>query len=159
MATPVLEVEALTVRYGRRVAVDGLSLAVAAGEIVGLLGPNGAGKSTALLAIAGALAPTAGRVRVAVVDAAREPLAARARVGLADQPPTMYEFFTVAEHLAFVAEARGAPGGADAGLIADLGLELPPAGGPGRRPRRGHVDPPARRDAERPRPARGATRP
>ena len=117
----LLEVEGLSVRYGRRTAVDGISLSVAAGDVVGLLGPNGAGKSTALLAIAGAVHPTAGRVRVAGIDTHDRPLEARARVGLADQPPTLYEFFTVEEHLAFVAEARGRPGSSGA-LLARLGL-------------------------------------
>jgi ABC-2 type transport system ATP-binding protein len=117
----LLEVQGLTVQYGRRTAVAGVSLSVGAGEVVGLLGPNGAGKSTALLAIAGALHPTAGTIRVGGVDARERPLEARARVGLADQPPTLYEFFTVGEHLTFVAEARGKP--ADpAELLAALGL-------------------------------------
>ncbi len=97
----LLEVEGLTVRYGRQTALEGLTLSVDAGEIVGLLGPNGAGKSTALLAIAGAILPAAGRI---AVDGGR------ARVGLADQPPSLYEFFSVEEHLAFVAEARGHAG-------------------------------------------------
>ncbi|HKA88344.1 MAG TPA: ABC transporter ATP-binding protein [Haliangiales bacterium] len=97
----LLEVEGLTVRYGRQTALEALTLSVDAGEIVGLLGPNGAGKSTALLAIAGAILPAAGRV---AVDGGR------ARVGLADQPPSLYDFFSVEEHLAFVAEARGHAG-------------------------------------------------
>jgi ABC-2 type transport system ATP-binding protein len=109
---PLLEVDRLTVRYGKRVAVNEISLGVERGEVVGMLGPNGAGKSTALLAIAGALSPAGGTVRVGGVDAREQPLAARARVGLCDQPPTMYEFFTVAEHLEFVAESRGHAGDA-----------------------------------------------
>jgi ABC-2 type transport system ATP-binding protein len=117
----LLEVEGLSVLYGRRKAVDGLSLAVDAGEVVGLLGPNGAGKSTALLAIAGALHPARGKVRVAGVDTRERPLEARAHVGLADQPPTLYEFFTVGEHLRFVAEARGQPGDPQE-ILAALGL-------------------------------------
>src|SRR5687768_4395636 len=104
---PAIEVRDLEVRYGKRVAVDGLSLTVEPGEIVGLLGPNGAGKSTALAALAGALAPSRGAIHLAGVDAAAEPLTARARTGFADQPPTLYEFFTVAEHLAFIGETRG----------------------------------------------------
>jgi ABC-2 type transport system ATP-binding protein len=129
-AAPLLEVQDLSVRYGKRVALSGLSLSIGAGEVVGLLGPNGAGKSTALLAIAGAVAPSSGKVRVAGIDAAESPLAARARVGLCDQPPTMYEFFTVAEHLEFVAEARGAARDAQtAALVSELGLE-PVAGRP-----------------------------
>lgn len=102
-----LDVEQLTVHYGKKVAVDKLSIAVDAGQIVGLLGPNGAGKSTALLAMAGGLMPSAGTIRIAGHDLAREPLLAKAKIGLADQPPSLYEFFTVAEHVAMVAEARG----------------------------------------------------
>jgi ABC-2 type transport system ATP-binding protein len=123
--TPLLEVEDLSVRYGKRVALSGLSLAIGPGEVVGLLGPNGAGKSTALLAIAGAVAPASGKVRVAGVDAHAQPLKARARVGLCDQPPTMYEFFTVEEHVEFVAEARGVARDArTAALLAELGLDV-----------------------------------
>jgi ABC-2 type transport system ATP-binding protein len=107
MSAALLRVESLSVRYGKREALRGLTLSVAPGEIVGMLGPNGAGKSTALLAIAGAVAPSAGSIVVGDVDARAQPLKARRRVGLCDQPPTMYEFFTVAEHVEFVAESRG----------------------------------------------------
>ena len=108
---PALGVTGLSVRYGKRVAVDDVSLEVAAGEVVGLLGPNGAGKSTTLLAAAGALAPDAGGVVIGDIDMGVDPLAARARVGLADQPPTLYEFLTVREHLELVAEARAGEAG------------------------------------------------
>jgi len=121
-----LEIRDLVVRYDKRVAVDGLSLSVAAGEIVGLLGPNGAGKSTALAAVAGAVAPASGTISVGGADLAREPLAARSRVGFADQPPALYDFFTVAEHVAFIAECRTGgegDGSADArALLAEVGL-------------------------------------
>lgn len=118
-----LSVRDLTVRYGRRVAVDSLSLDVEAGEIVGLLGPNGAGKSTLLLAIAGALQPASGKIIVDGIDSAAEAMATRARVGLADQPPTLYEFFTVAEHVGFVAEARAhADNPRTTDLLQELGL-------------------------------------
>ena len=119
----VLEVSDLTVQYGKRVAVDGLGLGLRAGEIVALLGPNGAGKSTSLLAMAGAVIPSRGTVRIGGADLARDPMAARARVGFADQPPSLYDFFTVAEHLAFVGEARGDhDAAAQRQLLADLGL-------------------------------------
>ncbi len=113
----LLAVEGLTVRYGRRVAVDGLALRVGAGEIVGLLGPNGAGKSTALLAIAGAVMPAGGSITVDGAPVQQ----ARARVGICDQPPTLYEFLTVEEHLAFIAQSRGASAEL-APLLAELGL-------------------------------------
>jgi ABC-2 type transport system ATP-binding protein len=117
----LLEVHDLSVHYGTRVAVDGLTLAVDAGEIVGLIGPNGAGKSTALLAIAGALRPSAGSVVIDGVDAGRESLRARAQVGIADQPPTLHEFLTVAELLEFVAAARSSP--LEPNLLASLSLQ------------------------------------
>ena len=112
----LLAAEGLTVRYGRRVAVDDLSFSVDAGEIVGILGPNGAGKSTALLAIAGALEPAAGIVRVD----GKPTVEVRGQIGLADQPPTLYDFLTVEEHLAFVRDSRG--GAPDPTLLGELGL-------------------------------------
>ncbi|HEV8094800.1 MAG TPA: ATP-binding cassette domain-containing protein [Burkholderiales bacterium] len=59
---PVLAIESLVVRYGGAAAVDGASLAVAAGEIVAIVGANGAGKTTLLNAIAGSVRPASGRV-------------------------------------------------------------------------------------------------
>src|SRR5262249_12327767 len=61
-------------------------------------------------------------IRVDGVDLATAPRSARAKVGFADQPPALYEFFTVAEHVGFVAEARGAAGGAGAKVLGELGL-------------------------------------
>jgi len=118
-----LEVIDLTVRYGKRVAVDGLSLQLRPGELVALLGPNGAGKSTSLLAMAGAILPSAGQVHIGGSNMYRDPLAARAQVGFADQPPSLYEFFTVAEHLEFIAETRGdSDTGAQRQILTELGL-------------------------------------
>jgi ABC-type multidrug transport system ATPase subunit len=88
-----------------------------------LLGPNGAGKSTALLAIAGGLRPSAGTIAIAGVDLAADPLAAKRQVGLADQPPSLYEYFTVAEHLAMIATVRGGhDAAAERALLDELGL-------------------------------------
>jgi ABC-2 type transport system ATP-binding protein len=121
-AGTIAGVNQLTIQYGKRVAVDGLDLALDAGEIALLLGPNGAGKSTTLAAMAGAVLPSAGTITVDGEDLARAPRAARAKVGFADQPPALYEFFTVEEHVGFVAEARGAEAGATAAVLAKLGL-------------------------------------
>ncbi|PNQ96843.1 ABC transporter ATP-binding protein [Azospirillum argentinense] len=65
MSEPLLRVEELSAGYGGAVAVDRLSLSVAAGEVVALLGANGAGKSTLLKAILGLVPATGGRVRLA----------------------------------------------------------------------------------------------
>jgi ABC-2 type transport system ATP-binding protein len=113
----------LEIRYGKRIAVAGLSFELAAGEITLLLGPNGAGKSTTLAAMAGAVLPSRGTVEVDGVELARAERSARAKVGFADQPPALYEFFTVAEHVGFVAEARGAEAAAVTAVLAALGLD------------------------------------
>jgi ABC-2 type transport system ATP-binding protein len=118
----IASVRGLTIHYGKRVAVDDLSFELAAGEIVLMLGPNGAGKSTTLSAMAGALAPSAGKIEIAGEDLATAPRAARRKVGFADQPPALYEYFTVAEHVGFVAEARGADAAAAEAVLAGLGL-------------------------------------
>ncbi|MDB5448497.1 MAG: transporter related protein [Phenylobacterium sp.] len=68
---PVLAATGLRKTYGRLAAVDGVSLSVAPGEIVGLVGPNGAGKTTTLNMILGVLAPTAGEIRIDGIDLAR----------------------------------------------------------------------------------------
>ncbi|HEY2955607.1 MAG TPA: ABC transporter ATP-binding protein [Candidatus Eisenbacteria bacterium] len=108
-APPPLRIESLTRRYGDLVAVDGLSLAVGPGEIVGFLGPNGAGKTTTLRLCAGLLAPDAGRVVVAGASLGEEPLAAKARLGFVPDEPFLYERLTPAEFLDFVAAIYDVP--------------------------------------------------
>ena len=68
VAPHTLEVSDLTVRYGGVIAVDGLSLAVRPGQIVGLIGPNGAGKTSAIDAITGFTRAAAGSVRLNELD-------------------------------------------------------------------------------------------
>ncbi|HUB69128.1 MAG TPA: ABC transporter ATP-binding protein [Acidimicrobiales bacterium] len=79
---PVLDIEGLTVAYGAKVAVHDLSLQIARGEIFGLLGPNGAGKTSTLSAVEGLLKPRAGSVLLDGIDVARDPIAAKARMGV-----------------------------------------------------------------------------
>lgn len=121
--TALAKIEHLTIHYGKRLAVDDLSLELAAGEIVLLLGPNGAGKSTTLSAIAGSIVPTAGKIIVGDQDLATAPRSARAKVGFADQPPALYEFFTVLEHVTFIAEARGSDRASASAVLGSLGLD------------------------------------
>jgi ABC-2 type transport system ATP-binding protein len=118
----IAQVDQLTIHYGKRVAVDGLSLSLEAGEIALMLGPNGAGKSTTLSAMAGAILPSGGAITIAGEDIAHAPRSARRKVGFADQPPALYEFFTVAEHVGFVAQARGAGDSAALAVLDQLGL-------------------------------------
>jgi ABC-2 type transport system ATP-binding protein len=99
----MIEIANLTKRYGGFTAVKGINLSVPRGELFGFLGPNGAGKTTTLRMIAGILRPTAGTVRIAGIDLARDPIAAKSRLGYIPDRPFIYEKLTGAEFLRFVA--------------------------------------------------------
>jgi ABC-2 type transport system ATP-binding protein len=81
-AATLLEVQALTVAYGSKVAVDGVSFEIRRSEILGLLGPNGAGKTTTLSAIEGLRRPRSGAVLLNGVDIVRQPALAKAQMGV-----------------------------------------------------------------------------
>lgn len=100
---PVIEVHELHKRYGDTVAVAGLSLHVAPGQILGLVGPNGAGKTTTLRSIAGIIHPTSGTVRVCGHDVAADPVRAKGRLAFVPDEPHLFEYLTVDEHLGLVA--------------------------------------------------------
>ena len=111
--------------YGRHEAVRGVSLTVAAGEIVALMGRNGAGKTTLLKLLMGLLRPTQGRVLVAGQDTRKTPLETLARsVGYVPQRPDVLLFAdTVQEEVDFTRRNHGLPGnGATAALLGSLGL-------------------------------------
>ena len=78
----LLEVRDLTVAYGSKVAVDGVSFEIRGSEIFGLLGPNGAGKTTTLSAIEGLRQPRSGTVLLDGVDIVRQPTLAKAQMGV-----------------------------------------------------------------------------
>src|SRR5579872_6567584 len=77
MPTTLIEVSNLTKLYGDFTAVNDLSFAVRAGEVIGLVGPNGAGKTTTLRCLAGIIPPTRGNVRVDGLDIVRSAVAAK----------------------------------------------------------------------------------
>ena len=87
----MLEVAGLAKRYGDVLALEDLTVRVEGGQCLVLLGRNGAGKTTALRCMAGVLVPTRGTVRVDGIDAADDPAAVRARVGLMPEVPGLYE--------------------------------------------------------------------
>jgi ABC-2 type transport system ATP-binding protein len=80
-------------------ALDGVTLSVAAGEILGLLGPNGAGKSTLVGCATTTVLPTAGRVRIAGVDVATDPVAAKRLLGVVPQHNTLDRQINAYENL------------------------------------------------------------
>ncbi len=88
-------------------AVDGVTLDVAAGEILALLGPNGAGKTTTVRMLASILTPSAGWARVAGFDTVREARQVRHAVGLLTEFPGLYLRMRADEYLAFFGELQG----------------------------------------------------
>ena len=98
----MIEVDGLTKLYGDFPAVRELSFQVAAGEVLGLVGPNGAGKTTTIRTIAGIIAPSRGRVRVAGHDIREEPVAAKSLLAFIPDEPHLFDYLTVEEHLLFV---------------------------------------------------------
>ncbi|MBX0326492.1 ABC transporter ATP-binding protein [Oscillochloris sp. ZM17-4] len=104
---PPLEVDGLVKRYGRALAVDGLSFRVSAGEIVGLVGPNGAGKTTVMRCCVGILRPSAGSVRVGGHDSVAAPSEARRQMAFVPELPSLYPLLTVAEQIEFIARSYG----------------------------------------------------
>jgi ABC-2 type transport system ATP-binding protein len=99
----MIQLSALTKRYGSFTAVDALDLTVPKGELFGFLGPNGAGKTTTLRMIAGILRPSSGTVHINGIDVSQNPIAAKAVLGYIPDRPFIYEKLTGAEFLRFVA--------------------------------------------------------
>jgi putative spermidine/putrescine transport system ATP-binding protein len=100
MSTPFLSLDKLTLAYGGQVAVPGLDLAMAEGELLALLGPSGCGKTTIMRAIAGLLAPQGGSIRLGGQDITRVP-ANRREVGLVFQSYALFPHLSVFENVAF----------------------------------------------------------
>ena len=97
----------LTKRFGSITAVDGLSMTVARGEVLGFLGPNGAGKSTTMRMVTGYLPPTAGKIVVCGHDVSEDPIAARRHIGYLPEGAPLYGDMSPIAYLNFIAQARG----------------------------------------------------
>lgn len=95
--------------YGDRRALDRVSFEISRGEVVGFLGLNGAGKTTVLKILSGLLLPSAGRISIAGIDIAEDPLKVRHQVGfLPDQPP-LYRDMTVRQYLRYAGRLNRLP--------------------------------------------------
>jgi ABC-type branched-subunit amino acid transport system ATPase component len=108
MTDDLLVVDSLVVRFGGVTALDGLSLRVPAGRLVGLIGPNGAGKTTMFNACSGLVKPHAGSIFLKGEDITRASPASRARLGLGRtfQRMELYDRLTVTENVEMGREAR-----------------------------------------------------
>ena len=105
----VLRAENLRKRFKSRVVVDGVSLEVASGEVVGLLGPNGAGKTTCFYMIVGLVPADAGHVHLDARELTQLPIHRRARLGISYLPQenSVFRKLSVEENVQAVLELQG----------------------------------------------------
>ena len=108
-SSPAVVVQDLVRVFDKKVAVNHLNLRVERGEFFGFLGPNGAGKSTTIKMMVGLLRPTAGSVWVGGVDVWKNPLQARALMGVLPEYLNIYERLSGREFLKFAGHMYGVP--------------------------------------------------
>jgi lipopolysaccharide export system ATP-binding protein len=101
-----LEVNHVRKSFRKRMVVDGVTLGVQSGEIIGLLGPNGAGKTTTFLMILGIHRPDSGEIRLNGLDITQVPVYSRARLGISflPQEPSILRGLTVRENIKAIAQ-------------------------------------------------------
>lgn len=99
----------LTKTFGQKVAVNGLNLVVRRGEFFGFLGPNGAGKSTTIKMMVGLLRPTSGTAFIAGVDVWRDPLRAKAAMGVLPEQLNLYDRLSGRELIEFAGRLYDIP--------------------------------------------------
>jgi lipopolysaccharide export system ATP-binding protein len=104
--TSLIRTENLMKQYRRRRVVDGVSIEVNPGEIVGLLGPNGAGKTTTFNMVVGVVRPDEGLVRFENTDVTRKAMHLRARLGMSylTQEPSVFRKLTVEQNILAILE-------------------------------------------------------
>ncbi len=102
-----IRTEGLSKRYGDTLALDGLDLTVAEGEVYGYLGPNGAGKTTTIRLLLGLHRPSGGRAELFGIDAWTQPVSAHRRVAYVAGEPFLWPSLTSAETFEFLARLHG----------------------------------------------------
>ena len=118
----MLAARGLVKRYGARTVVNGISLAVERGQIIGLLGPNGAGKTTTFYMMVGLVRPDQGEVWLDEADLTHRPVHERARAGIGylAQDPSVFRGLSVEENILVVLEANGKAAEARTGVLEQL---------------------------------------
>jgi len=106
----LVQVDALRHHYGSRVALDGVSFNVAQGECFALLGPNGGGKTTLFRILTTLLTPGGGTARICGCDVRTDRVAARRRIGVVFQSPSLDIYLTVRENLRHAGHLYGMSG-------------------------------------------------
>lgn len=110
-ANEAVAIRALSRRFGKRLALDDVTLCIEQGELFGIVGADGAGKTTLLQSVCAILDPSAGTVTVAGFDSVREAARINATLGYVAQAYSLYGDLTVAENLEFFAAIRAVPPG------------------------------------------------
>ena len=108
-SAPLLHAEGLVRRFGPHTALDGLSLDVSPGEIVGLIGPSGGGKTTAVRVLCGVDRPDEGTAELFGRAANQAGRRERSRLAMLAQDPALVDEFTIRGHIRFIARLRRAP--------------------------------------------------
>ncbi|TMO86023.1 ABC transporter ATP-binding protein [Pseudoalteromonas spongiae] len=110
MSDAVINANGLTKQFGEVIAVNQLDLTINKGEVYGFLGPNGCGKTTAIRMLTGLLMPTSGDVSVLGLSLPKQANLLRYKIGYMTQKFSLYDDLTVAENLAFLADAYSLKG-------------------------------------------------
>jgi heme exporter protein A len=118
-----IELEGLERRFGERVALEGVSVAVPEGATLAVLGGNGAGKTTLLRVLAGLLRPHGGVVRVLGSELPRERWKLPGKVGFVGHEPLLYRELSGRENLEYHARLHSVPAGRVAELLAAVAME------------------------------------
>ena len=117
---PALRLTGVTKSFGATHAVAGVDLAIRAGTFYGIVGPNGAGKTTTLSMIAGLLQPDAGRIEIAGIDLAAEPVRAKALIGVLPDRLRTFDRLTGRQLLHYYGVLRGVSSAVVEGRVTDL---------------------------------------
>ena len=104
----VIDIQGLTKRYGKLLALDHVNLSVPEGSLFGLIGPDGAGKTTLYQILTTLLSPDDGSATVAGLDVVKEHKKLRAEIGYMPEKFSLYQYLTVRENLHFFASLFGA---------------------------------------------------
>ena len=120
----MLNIEHFTKTYGKKVAVDDLTLSIDAGEIYGFIGHNGAGKTTTIKACCGILRGDRGSITVDGISMEKDPLACKQRMAYIPDNPDLYEFMSGIKYLNFIADVYGVSAEDRAARIRDLSARM-----------------------------------
>lgn len=108
----MIRIDELVKVYDGHQAVDGLSMLVQPGEIVGLVGPNGAGKTSTLRCLAGIIPATEGRIEICGHDIVEDGVAARQQLAFVPDEPHLFDYLTVQDHMTMFSRLYGVENGA-----------------------------------------------